>query len=509
MDNNIIAAIDIGTSKIAVAIAEILEKGYQILEFSSKESQILKRGNIVDIEEASELIKLIVKEASQKVNKTIKDVILGISGEIFIEEGEKPYVISQTPTTVIEEHITAFKQDILNSYSNPNNVAIDVIFRSFKAGNDIIENPIGLQTNLLHANFYIICIDRDLFETSKNCIEKAGFTIKKTILNSVASATAVLNQDEKNSEVITIDIGDSTTDIAVFKNNRNIFVSTLQIGSNLINNDLKIKFNINNKQAEYIKTKCGSAVPSENQKNIFLEIQSTPTKKYCLYDISEVIYYRMSEILRVIEKQLNEYNLYFQSFVFTGGGSLLCNFEKLASHIFNSNVRIASPQKLLQPQYSTLSGLVLCTDFVKKELTKDDLNKILEQAIYDLKIEYAENDNKDRVTQDIKLPTKMEIPYNGKDEKIDIIWVSKNDKILTNTGKIIKLKNKLKVALISEFYYNSKLIGSNPYEITIKNKEVGSIFGLGKKIEKVGKKVGETVGEVIKEMEQLAFEKKE
>ncbi|PKP33810.1 MAG: cell division protein FtsA, partial [Bacteroidetes bacterium HGW-Bacteroidetes-17] len=218
--SEIIVGLDIGTTKIAAIVGRKNDKGkIELLGFGRTESIGVKRGVVSNIEHTVQSIKTAVEQATQTSGVEIKYVNVGIAGQHIKSLQHRGNIIRENS----EEEISQKDLDFLNNsmYNlnmSPGEEIIDVIPQEYIIDNEQgVKEPIGMLGNTLEANFHIIIGQTAAAKNIYKCVKKAGLEVVDLILEPIASAEAVLGDDEKEAGVVLVDIGGGTTDIAIFQ----------------------------------------------------------------------------------------------------------------------------------------------------------------------------------------------------------------------------------------------------------------------------------------------------
>ncbi|VAV85691.1 Cell division protein FtsA, partial [hydrothermal vent metagenome] len=209
------------------------------------------------------------------------------------------------------------------------------------------------------------------------CIKSAGLELGAITLEPLASAEAVLSQEEKEAGVALIDIGGGTTDLAIFKDGIIRHTSVISFGGNVITEDIKEGCSIIEKQAELLKTKFGSAWPGENKDNEIVSIpglRGREPKEITLKNLSKIIHARVVEIVEQVYLEIKNYGhdeskkKLIAGIVLTGGGAQLKHIKQLVEYITGMDTRIGYPNEhlasnsdndLSSPLFATVVGLLM------------------------------------------------------------------------------------------------------------------------------------------------------
>ena len=236
-----------------------------------------------------------------------------------------------------------------------------------------IKEPIGMAGVRLEANCHIIT---GLVTAAKNiykCVEKAGLKTKDLILEPLASAEAVLTDEEKEAGVVLVDIGGGTTDIAIFQDGIIRHTAVIPFGGNVITEDIKEGCSIIRSQAEQLKVKFGSALSKQTRDNEIVSIpglRGREPKEISVKNLASIIQARVEEIIEHVYYEIKNSGYekkLIAGIVVTGGGSQLKNITQLIEYITGMDTRIGYPNEHLgkgfdevkSPMYATGVGLVI------------------------------------------------------------------------------------------------------------------------------------------------------
>jgi cell division protein FtsA len=239
-------------------------------------------------------------------------------------------------------------------------------------GQDRVQDPIGMHAVRLEVQAHIIMGAVSSVNNLLHCCQSIGINVTDIILEQLASATAVLSDDEIDLGVGVLDIGGGTSDFALYKNGAIQHTKVLAIGGNHVTNDIAIGLRVMKREAERIKKVHGfaSSYMIEEEKLIEVEMmQGNDLHIVRLSDLVRIIEFRMQELFILIRDEINKHNLHHlmtNGLVLTGGGSLMNGVQELAERIFNCSVRIGKPrvffdliETLQSPLYATGYGLLL------------------------------------------------------------------------------------------------------------------------------------------------------
>jgi len=378
MENReIIVGLDIGTTKICVIVARKNDYGkIDILGMGKAESEGVSRGVVTNIQKTVEAIKDAVAQASTRSNVDIKVVHVGIAGQHIKCHRHRGIIVrTNGEDEIIQVDVDRLDEDMHRMVLNPGEEIIHVIPQEYIVDNETgIRDPIGMAGVRLEGNFHIIT---GLITAAKNinrCVDKAGLTIADLILEPIASAEAVLTDEEKEAGVALVDIGGGTTDIAVFQDGIIRHTAVIPFGGNIITEDIKEGCAVMRKQAEALKVKFGCALADEAKENEIIAIpglRGREPREISVKNLSYIIQARVEEIFEHVHYEIKasgyEKKL-IAGIVITGGGSQLKHLAQLVEYVTGLDARIGFPNEHLSqgmveevnsPIYATCIGLTL------------------------------------------------------------------------------------------------------------------------------------------------------
>jgi cell division protein FtsA len=373
-----VAAIDIGTTKIVAIVGRKEENGkIKIFGIGQAPSIGVKRGVVLNIEETSKAIRKAVDEAERQSGYSFKNVVVGIAGQHIKSIKNRGFVhIEDEDQEIKQKHIDAlFDQMYRIPLANAGEEILHVIPQSYTVDNEagIRTNIIGMYGRRLEGTFHIVVGQTSSAKNIIKCIERAGLVLDTMVLEPLASADAVLTDDDKEAGVAMIDIGGGTTDIAIFHDNVIRHTAVIPFGGAVITHDIKEGLQIVERNAEKIKLQFGHALGAEAPQNEVISIEGLhgqPSKRISTHQLAMIIQARMEEIIEAINFELisSGYSSKLGSgIVLTGGGALLKSLPQLFNFHTGKIVRVARPSDMVivyndgltHPKYSTSIGLVI------------------------------------------------------------------------------------------------------------------------------------------------------
>ncbi len=376
-NQGIIVGLDIGTTKIAVIVGRKNEHGkVEILGYGKVPSIGVKRGVVSNIENTVQSIKEAVEEASQKSGVEINVVSVGIAGQHIKSLQHRGSMIrSNFEEEISQQDIENLCSSMYNLNMNPGEEILEVIPQEFSVDREHgIRVPKGMVGSSLEANFHIIIGQTAAAKNIYKCVRRAGLEVAELILEPIASADAVLSEEEKEAGVVLVDIGGGTSDIAIFHEGIIRHTSVIPLGGEIITEDIKEGCSIIKKHAEELKLKFGSALASENKDDEIVAIpglRGRPPKEISLKNLANIIQARMEEIIEHIYFEIKNSGYekrLIGGIVLTGGGAQLKHVAQLTEFMTGLDTRIGYPNEHLakdvppemaSPMYATSVGLVI------------------------------------------------------------------------------------------------------------------------------------------------------
>jgi cell division protein FtsA len=376
-NNNYLAAIDLGTTKVVAIIGKKNANGkLQIAGYSMALSTGIKRGVVLNIEETIKSIQKTVEDVKLKSGVIFDDVFVGIAGQHIRSVRNRGYINRNNPEEMIcIEDVQKLIDDMYRIPTDVGEEILHVLPQNFIVNNETgIKNPVGMSGQRLEANFHIVIGQTASAKNIERCINRVGLKVSDLILEPLASAEAVLTDDEKEAGVVLVDIGGGTTDVAVYYDGIVRHTAVIPFGGNVITNDIKEGCQILQRQAESLKIQFGSAlgdIAPEDKIVTIPGISGREPKEISFKNLAYIIQSRMEEIIDTVSFEI-ENSGYSEKLsagiVLTGGGALLKHLPQLVKFKTGFDVRIGypnehlvadTPEDINVPTFSTAIGLIL------------------------------------------------------------------------------------------------------------------------------------------------------
>lgn len=370
-----IAALDVGSSKIACLIAENIEDDsanglIRITGFGHQVSAGINAGQVVDMRAAEDSIRAAVDAAERMAGIEVRRMIVGISANrlnSFMCASEVPL----NGQIVTPEHISLSLRQAHDEHTYEDQAILHAIPNNFSVDDSMgVSNPVGMHGDVLRVNMHLITAPVGPIRNLLACIEKCHLECEKLVATPYASALSTLMQDESDLGATHIDLGGGTSSVSVFYGGSPMFTSIVPVGGHHITNDIARGLNVPLNVAERIKTLYGSALASPDGDREQFEVpvlggdyQTLPRSQ-----LTNIIRPRLEETFELIQERVlaSGYGKFGGSrIVLTGGGAQLSGARELAQTMFEKQPRIGAPMRITglpeaaaNPAFSACAGLL-------------------------------------------------------------------------------------------------------------------------------------------------------
>ena len=369
---NLIVGLDIGTSKIVAIVAEVTDDGLNVIGMGTQPSRGLKKGVVVNIEATMGSIQRVLEEAELMADCRISEVYTGIAGSHIrslnssgmVAIKEKEVTQADIDRVVDTAKAIAIPNDQQVLHILPQEFIID--------GQEDVREPLGMSGVRLEVKVHIVTGAVSAVENITKCVRRCGIEVRDIILQPLASARAVLNDDEKELGVCLMDIGGGTTDIAVFAGGAIRHTAVIPIAGDQVTNDIAMTMRTPTKEAEELKLRYGCALRQLADPNEVIEVPGVgerAPRKLSRPMLAEVIEPRIEELYSLVQAELRRSGfeeLLSSGIVLTGGSALLAGMTELGEEVFHLPVRVGIPsfvgglsEVVRNPRFATSVGLLL------------------------------------------------------------------------------------------------------------------------------------------------------
>ena len=372
----LIAALDVGSSKVCCFIARADEKaGIRVMGIGHQMARGLRGGTIVDMDAAESAIRHAVHAAEQMAGETIKDVIVNVScgspaSRTF------GFEVSLNGHEISDGDV----QRVLGNGLSRQEVAERELLHAIPVGFAIdgcrgIRDPRGMYGERLGADMHIITAGSAALRNLGTCIRRCHLDVEAYVLSAYASGLATLVEDEMDLGVAIVDMGGGTTTIAVFYNGESVFTDSIPIGGTHVTQDIARGLATPIAHAERIKTLYGGALPAASDDQEIIDIPQIGEEEHAQPNhvpksyLVGIIQPRVEETLELVRSRLEASafdRLVGRCLVLTGGASQLQGVSELATLVLDKQVRMGRPMRVMGiaeatggPAFSTCAGLLI------------------------------------------------------------------------------------------------------------------------------------------------------
>ncbi|SKC23132.1 cell division protein FtsA [Alkalitalea saponilacus] len=418
-ESKLIAAVDIGTTKVVAVVGRKLSNGgIEVLGIEKTPSTGVKRGVISNISETVNAIRMAVSSLESRLDIHITDVYVGMTGYAMKSFSNRTYKFIEPNSEISSFDVDQLRNDSYRISLDPGEKVVHVIPQDYTVDNESGEkNPVGMSGHRLEGFFHVVIGRMPIIKDIEKCIHRAGLNLAGIVLESLASSHGVLTEEEMEAGVVMIDIGGGTTDFALFYDGIIRHTAVIPFGGNTVTNDIKEGCSVLHKQAESLKKQFGSAIGSMTREDMVVAIPGMPgweAKEISFQNLAYIIQARMEEIIEYIAYHIEKSGCYDKlgaGIVITGGGALLKNIAHLVKLKTGLDVRIGQPDRYLSKvvlpdednaTYSTAIGLLLSSSLYTTP-------KFVEQKLFDASVDEdrAESPKQKRNTRTKSVKSKI------------------------------------------------------------------------------------------------------
>ncbi len=380
---DILIGVEVGTSKVCAVVGETGREGsLRILGVGLAPSRGVRKGEIVDLAIASECVHDALADAEANSDAEIGSVSVAVTGSHIRSFNSRGIIHIPTERFEIDDEDVqevAVKAREVNIPAE-NAFLHSIIQHYYVDGQEGVLNPLGMVGRKLEADFHIIHGVKTRLQNTLRCIRENGVQLDEVVVNSLASAQAVLDQHQKDLGCVVLDIGGGVTDFIVYSDGAVRQSGVLAVGGDHISNDISLGLRIPLTRAEKLKVDEGSAVLGEATPGEMIVLKNDAGfsgKEVEREMLNTIIHARVREIFELVKKQIEEetpLHLLGAGVVLTGGCSLIRGIKDIAESVFDLPVALAretgvsGPKSVLNnPQYSTAIGLIKFTQALREE----------------------------------------------------------------------------------------------------------------------------------------------
>lgn len=371
-ERNLVVGLDIGTSKISVAVGEVTpDNQLSILGVGNQPAKGMDKGGVNDLNLVIQSIQRAINEAELMADCHITSVYLGISGKHISCQNENG-MVPINDKEVIQEDVDNVIHTARSVPISAERRMLHVLPQEYSIDcQDGIKSPIGMSGVRMEAKVHIITCANDMAKNIVKCVERCNLNADQLIFSALASSYAVVTEDEKELGICVVDIGAGTMDISVFTGGALRHTAVIPVAGNQITSDIAKIFRTPLSHAEDIKVQYACALRQMVSMEENIEVPSVggrPARSMSRHTLAEVVEPRYQELFELIHEELRNCGLEDQiaaGYVFTGGTAKMEGVVEFAEEVFQMPVRVATPKEVCglkeyvdDPAYATVVGLL-------------------------------------------------------------------------------------------------------------------------------------------------------
>lgn len=371
----IITALDLGSFETrALLIKANPKEPPQVLGVGRHPSKGMKKGVVVDINEAAQTVAAVLEMVQNSSGLKIDHIIAAVNGTHLTCANTKGVVaVSRADKEIVQSDIERAIKSAQATLAAPNREIIAVLSRGFSIDNEEgIRNPIGMSGIRLEADTVVISASSPFLRNLSKAISLSGWNASEFVPGPLAAGETLVTKKQKDLGVALLDIGSDTVSVVVYEDGEVLHLDVLPVGSNLITSDIAIGLRIDIDTAETIKVKYGTVFTDQVRKTEMIELRSLGLEENARvrrYEVAEIIEARMREILGFVSRSLDKVgkkNFLPAGIVLVGGGAKLESITELVKKELKLPVRIGFPEQfgglineVIDPSFAKAAGLAM------------------------------------------------------------------------------------------------------------------------------------------------------
>ena len=371
-ERNLVVGLDIGTSKISVAVGEITpDNQLSIVGVGNQPARGMDKGGVNDLNLVIQSIQRAINEAELMADCHITSVYLGISGKHISCQNENG-MVPINDKEVVQEDVDNVIHTARSVPISAERRMLHVLPQEYSIDcQDGIKSPIGMSGVRMEAKVHIVTCANDMAKNIVKCVERCEVKADQLIFSALASSYSVLTEDEKELGICVVDIGAGTMDISVFTGGALRHTAVIPVAGNQVTSDIAKIFRTPLSHAEDIKVQYACALRQMVSMEENIEVPSVggrPARSMSRHTLAEVVEPRYHELFELIQEELREAGLEDQiaaGYVLTGGTAKMEGVVEFAEEVFQMPVRVAQPMNVCglkeyvnDPAYATVVGLL-------------------------------------------------------------------------------------------------------------------------------------------------------
>jgi cell division protein FtsA len=373
---HLVAGLDIGSAKTTAIIAEVVgdlpkHPELRVLGVGQARTTGMRRGVVSDIEETTRSIRRALQDAERMAGAQVSDVYAGIAGE-HVQATTSKGIVAISGEEIDRDDVER-AEGVARALEIPRDrELLHAIPQEYTVDRNIgVRDPVGMIGTRLETEMYLVTIGSSPAVNLRKSVERAGYKVKHLVLEPLASALAVLTEDEKELGVALVELGAATTDVAIFHEGKIRHLATIGFGGTHVTSDIVHGLGVTQADAERLKERYGCAYEPLVDPADVIRLPSTVAqgdRQIPRELLAHIIHQRMDEIFDLVQAQVQTAGYAGQlsaGMVVTGGAAAMPGVAELASDVFGTGVRVGNPAENLggltesvdAPRFATVVGL--------------------------------------------------------------------------------------------------------------------------------------------------------
>ena len=374
--DRLVAGLDIGSAKTTAIIAEVVGElpkhpSIKVLGVGQARTTGMRRGVVADIEETTRSIRKALQDAQRMAGVEVQEVFPGIAGE-HVRAMTSKGIVAVSGDEIVKSDVERANEVARAQAIPQDRELLHAIPQEYSVDKDSgIRDPIGMSGTRLETEMYLVTIGSSPGINLRKSVERAGSRVRELVLEPLASALAVLTEDEKELGVALVEMGAGTTDLALFHEGKIRHLGTIAFGGNNVTSDIVHGLGVTQADAEKLKERYGCAYEPLIDPSEVIQLPSTVAqgdRQIPRELLAHIIHQRMDEILELVQREISGAGYAGKlsaGVVLTGGAAALQGIAELASEVFGTGVRVGVPsenitglvESVQAPRFATVVGL--------------------------------------------------------------------------------------------------------------------------------------------------------
>lgn len=370
-----ITVLDIGSFETrALLVSPSSKDGPQVLGVGKKASKGIKKGVVIDINEASQTVSEVLEMVQNTSGLKVASLLVAVNGTSLSSTNTKGIVaVSRADREITQSDVERAIRSAQATVASPNREIVSILPRGFSIDNEEgIRNPIGMNGIRLEADTVIISASTPFLRNLSKAITLGGWKVSELIPGPMVCGETLVSKKSKDLGTAVLDIGSDTMSLTVYEDGEILFIEMLSAGGSLVTSDIAIGIRIDIDSAERIKIKYGTVIPERVRKTEIIDLHPLGLEdnvRVRRYEVAQIIEARMRELLRLASKSLEKIgkrNFLPAGVVLAGGGAKLEGMAELAKEEFKLPVRVGFPaefrglvDEIVDPGFAKVAGLAM------------------------------------------------------------------------------------------------------------------------------------------------------